>query len=512
MSNQPPHASLQDDLPDCDGDDPLALAIRLFPAHTTGAGLSPAALGIGRVAEPPRREQEPLANSTYGVRGAGPDPWGLRLSRSVLGGLDGFDVDTFFADDALDGGGEATEGDSPPAHVTAAARGSLANDDASPLPAAMPAVALEAYDACSAPVPAACGGAPPVLVANNITPPATCLGARGALYAVSKRRRTHAPPPLAAESMTPRDLHPNAGLVVGASSGPSSRRSSSSTTTPSQSQIDFPFHVLPAVAPPPAMPDGGNGGNNRSSALPVALAPPLGSTGGAVRRRRPVPRPRNREVQRTCSHCQSSKTPQWREGPDGRRTLCNACGLRYKSHRLVPEYRAAESMTPRDLHPNAGLVGTSSGPSSRPSSSSTTTPSQSQIDFPSHALPAVAPPAMPDGGNGGNNRSAALPVALAPPSAGSTGGAVRRRRPVPRPRNRQVQRTCSHCQSSETPQWREGPDGRRTLCNACGLRYRSHRLVPEYRPTTSSSFQIGQHSNRHRRIIEIREQNGTAGS
>ena len=163
MSNQPPHASLQDDLPDCDGDDPLALAIRLFPAHTTGAGLSPAALGIGRVAEPPRREQEPLANSTYGVRGAGPDPWGLRLSRSVLGGLDGFDVDTFFADDALDGGGEATEGDSPPAHVTAAARGSLANDDASPLPAAMPAVALEAYDACSAPVPAACGGAPPVL-------------------------------------------------------------------------------------------------------------------------------------------------------------------------------------------------------------------------------------------------------------------------------------------------------------------------------------------------------------
>ena len=87
----------------------------------------------------------------------------MRLSRSVLGGLDGFDVDTFFAEDVLDGDGEATEGDTPPAHVTAAASGSLANDDASPLPAAMPAVALEAYDACSAAVPAACGGAPPVL-------------------------------------------------------------------------------------------------------------------------------------------------------------------------------------------------------------------------------------------------------------------------------------------------------------------------------------------------------------
>jgi hypothetical protein len=92
----------------------------------------------------------------------------------------------------------------------------------------MPAVALEAYDACSAAVPAACGGAPPVLFANNITPPASCLGARGALYIVSKR--THAPPPLAAESMPPRALHPNAGLV-GASSGPSRCPSSSSTTT-----------------------------------------------------------------------------------------------------------------------------------------------------------------------------------------------------------------------------------------------------------------------------------------
>jgi hypothetical protein len=207
--------------------------------------------------------------------------------------------------------------------------------------------------------------------------------------------------------MPPRALHPNAGLV-GASSGPSRCPSSLSTTT-------------------------------------LRWSVPSGSTGGAVRRRRPVPRPRNREVQRTCSHCQSSKTPPWREGPDGRRTLCNACGLRYKSHRLVPEYRTAESMIPRDLHPNAGLVDASSGPSIRPSSSSTTTPSQSQIDFPFHALPAVTPPpAMPDGGNGGNNRSSALPVALAPPS-GSTGGAVRRHRPVPRPRNREVQRTCSHC-------------------------------------------------------------------
>lgn len=30
---------------------------------------------------------------------------------------------------------------------------------------------------------------------------------------------------------------------------------------------------------------------------------------------------------------------------------------------------------------------------------------------------------------------------------------------------------CKHCDSIETPEWRRGPDGSRTLCNACGLFY-----------------------------------------
>lgn len=31
----------------------------------------------------------------------------------------------------------------------------------------------------------------------------------------------------------------------------------------------------------------------------------------------------------TCRHCGSTKTPEWRSGPKGNRTLCNACGLFY---------------------------------------------------------------------------------------------------------------------------------------------------------------------------------------
>ena len=29
-----------------------------------------------------------------------------------------------------------------------------------------------------------------------------------------------------------------------------------------------------------------------------------------------------------CHNCQAENTPEWRRGPDGARTLCNACGLR----------------------------------------------------------------------------------------------------------------------------------------------------------------------------------------
>ncbi|KAI9217009.1 GATA zinc finger-domain-containing protein [Blastocladiella britannica] len=30
---------------------------------------------------------------------------------------------------------------------------------------------------------------------------------------------------------------------------------------------------------------------------------------------------------------------------------------------------------------------------------------------------------------------------------------------------------CHSCSATETPEWRRGPDGRATLCNACGLHW-----------------------------------------
>lgn len=63
---------------------------------------------------------------------------------------------------------------------------------------------------------------------------------------------------------------------------------------------------------------------------------------------------------------------------------------------------------------------------------------------------------------------------------------------------------CSHCETEETPQWRVGPMGPKTLCNACGVRFKSGRLLPEYRPAASPTFDVSRHSNYHKKILKRR--------
>lgn len=67
-------------------------------------------------------------------------------------------------------------------------------------------------------------------------------------------------------------------------------------------------------------------------------------------------------------------------------------------------------------------------------------------------------------------------------------------------------RRCLHCATDKTPQWRTGPLGPKTLCNACGVRFKSGRLVPEYRPANSPTFMLSKHSNSHRKVMEMRRQ------
>ncbi|TVU20980.1 hypothetical protein EJB05_30588 [Eragrostis curvula] len=39
------------------------------------------------------------------------------------------------------------------------------------------------------------------------------------------------------------------------------------------------------------------------------------------------------EGRRSCVECRATTTPMWRSGPTGPRSLCNACGIRYRKKR-----------------------------------------------------------------------------------------------------------------------------------------------------------------------------------
>lgn len=109
----------------------------------------------------------------------------------------------------------------------------------------------------------------------------------------------------------------------------------------------------------------------------------------------------------------------------------------------------------------------------------------------------------PSGTGGGGDQDYGDRIVAA---AGSDGGVRQRLVGARRPStNGRAQRACRHCDSTETPQWRAGPDGPGTLCNACGIRYTKKMLLPEYRPSTSPSFRSDKHSNRHRKVVKLRE-------
>ncbi|KAL8478833.1 hypothetical protein ACS0TY_030639 [Phlomoides rotata] len=104
------------------------------------------------------------------------------------------------------------------------------------------------------------------------------------------------------------------------------------------------------------------------------------------------------------------------------------------------------------------------------------------------------------------------PVILSPSSSTSSSSSSNsttsflkpKRKPADHSSSAAQPRRCSHCGVTKTPQWRAGPLGSKTLCNACGVRFKSGRLLPEYRPACSPTFSTDLHSNNHRKVLEMR--------
>lgn len=78
------------------------------------------------------------------------------------------------------------------------------------------------------------------------------------------------------------------------------------------------------------------------------------STTCKIEKKRSRRRLRREFDDKTCQHCQSHYTSQWRTGPAGPSTLCNACGIRYaRQVRQVGQHTATNDTAPHIPPPPA---------------------------------------------------------------------------------------------------------------------------------------------------------------
>ncbi|KAK9735675.1 hypothetical protein RND81_04G219000 [Saponaria officinalis] len=58
------------------------------------------------------------------------------------------------------------------------------------------------------------------------------------------------------------------------------------------------------------------------------------------------------EVKKFCEDCRTTRTPLWRSGPNGPRSLCNACGIKYRKRKAANNRRNLEitSLSTSDGH------------------------------------------------------------------------------------------------------------------------------------------------------------------
>ncbi|RLN20006.1 uncharacterized protein C2845_PM02G12530 [Panicum miliaceum] len=231
---------------------------------------------------------------------------------------------------------------------------------------------------------------------------------------------------------------------------------------------------------------------------------------------------------RPCQHCGTEKTPQWLVGY---RSSCMVPvlpvrpELRFDWHNHVKLHRRPERMakfcpaTAADGEEGKEEMGWPSNNDAFPAMKAVPTaaarPQTKGVRR--RRVVELSPPRTPppprrrsrrgvqeaavEQGRVGDGGAAADKGRAAAPAGGDEVAAARAAAPRAQAASR---RQCRHCGTENTPQWREGPEGRHTLCNACGVRYKSGRLVPEYRPASSPTFSPGLHSNCHQQVVQLR--------
>ncbi|XP_021753843.1 transcription factor stalky-like [Chenopodium quinoa] len=260
-----------------------------------------------------------------------------------------------------------------------------------------------------------------------------------------------------------------------------------------------------------------------------------------------------------CMHCKTTDTPQWRTGPRGRKTLCNACGVQYKHGRLFPDYRPLKSPgfdpsihfhLPKKVQEMRMGSSSEQGPNPTPKSKKieerrvvytiekgqnltpkpkeveeiriSHTSGRDQITTPKtkSQRPSLESDSDEEWVLGNNKRDknrahrAKKFEKLKEKVSNEIQSDSRERNQnsdsylsLKRKLPKHAGKKCLHCESKDTPQWREGPMGRHTLCNACGVQYRAGRLFPEYRPLKSPTYDPSLHSHLPKQVLKMRLSN-----
>ncbi|KAK7204111.1 hypothetical protein BZA70DRAFT_201222 [Myxozyma melibiosi] len=123
---------------------------------------------------------------------------------------------------------------------------------------------------------------------------------------------------------------------------------------PATATLAYPVAASSSSA---SSPDGGNGLNTMSTSAAQPAAGSLSSSKSGATGKKRI---RGSQPSR-CRQCGISETPEWRRGPDGVRTLCNACGLHHAKLVKKRNMMAASSNGSKSSHTNGSNSNTAAG-------------------------------------------------------------------------------------------------------------------------------------------------------
>ncbi|KAJ1304583.1 hypothetical protein OPQ81_005725 [Rhizoctonia solani] len=150
-----------------------------------------------------------------------------------------------------------------------------------------------------------------------------------------------------------------------------------------------------------------------------------------------------------CRRCHRTDSPAWRKGPDGPKTLCNACGLSYAKDAARREAAALASSTSVQASSHAQAV------SERPTTYAYNSDSNNSNN--SRSGHGAGVKTLDGSGATLSTTEGAFPGPTVAPDAPLS--------------SVQPLRKCTMCKRTDSPQWRKGPEGPNTLCNSCGLQW-----------------------------------------